>query len=42
MPERREPLRVEAKEIGGDGKGKAVFIFLHGYGDDAEGVVSEC
>lgn len=39
-PQRKEPLRVEAKEVG-EGKEKAVFIFLHGFGDDAEGVVSE-
>jgi predicted esterase len=39
---RREPLRVEAKDAGGQDGGKAAtFIFLHGYGDDAEGFVSE-
>lgn len=41
--QRRDPLRVEAKDaIGGQGiERRAAFIFLHGYGDDAEGFVSE-
>lgn len=41
--QRRDPLRVEAKDaIGGVAiEKRAAFIFLHGYGDDAEGFVSE-
>lgn len=40
--QRRDPLRVEAKDaIGGVAiEKRAAFIFLHGYGDDAEGFVN--
>jgi predicted esterase len=35
---RKEPLRVDAQHVGGEA---AAIIFLHGYGDDADGFVSE-
>lgn len=34
----RPPIRVEA--LKSDAANPATFIFLHGYGDDAEGFVS--
>jgi predicted esterase len=43
MENQKPPLRVDANvAVGGGGKkGAATFIFLHGYGDDAEGFISE-
>lgn len=36
---RNPPIRVDALDAGGSEA--ATFIFLHGFGDDAEGWVSE-